>query len=211
MVTIILLRHGESTANVQRVLAGRLAGVELTDRGREQVAKVAQELPSIDVIRHSTIDRCVDTARIVASNRIIAQSSDVTIEADSRFDEVDYGEWSGLALDDLRTRAHWERVQQSPHTFEFPGGEAMTHVFNRAVDGLTSLINDLGPGQTGLIVSHGDVIKAMVAHAVGAGLSNFQRFGVQPAQFCVLHVQGQTMTLSLGGSRVSGTTLGGEC
>lgn len=204
MVTIILLRHGESTANVQRVLAGRLPGVELTDRGREQVARVAHELPRIDVIRHSTIDRCAETARIVAQNR------DVIVTEDSRFDEVDYGEWSGLSLDDLQTRAHWERVQQSPHTFEFPGGELMTHVFERAVDGLTSLINDLGPEQTGLIVSHGDVIKAMVAHAVGAGLSNFQRFGVQPAQFCVLHVHGGTITLNLGGSRTTGTMLGGE-
>ncbi|MDK7749995.1 histidine phosphatase family protein [Brevibacterium sp. UMB10442] len=205
MVTIILLRHGESTANVQRILAGRSPGVELTARGREQVAQVAQELPHIDVIRHSTIDRCVDTARIVAHGR------DAHMTQDSRFDEVDYGEWSGLLLDDLQTRALWASVQNSPQDFQFPGGEAMSHVYERAVEGLTSLSHDLGPGQTGLIVSHGDVIKAMVAHVVGAGLNNFQRFGIQPAQYCVLHVHEQTIMLGLGGSRTSSATLGGEC
>lgn len=206
MVTIILLRHGESTANVQRILAGRSPGVELTDRGREQVARVAQELPHIDVIRHSTIHRCVDTAHIVAQGRDVHQ-----IAQDSRFDEVDYGEWSGLPLDDLQTRTHWESVQKSPQDFQFPGGEAMSHVYERAVEGLASLSHDLGPGQTGLIVSHGDVIKALVAHVVGAGLSNFQRFGIQPAQYCVLHVHEQGFMLGLGGSRISSATLGGEC
>lgn len=204
MVTIILLRHGESTANTKRVLAGRLPGVQLTERGRKQVEDVATELPAIDVIRHSTITRCLDTAHIVG--RQIA----VTPQADNRFDEVDYGEWSGLALDDLRTLAHWEQVQKTPQTFKFPGGETMTEVYERAVEGLHELVNDLGPNQTGLIVSHGDVIKAMVAHAVGAGLENFQRFGIQPAQYCVLHAEGDTITLGLGSTRMRNRALGGE-
>lgn len=214
MVTILLLRHGQSTANVAQVLSGRAEGVTLTETGRSDIETLARTLPPLDVVRHSTIDRCVDTAGLVAQH---APRVAVT-EPDARFDEVDYGEWTGKKLADLALLDLWKQIQSEPQSVRFPGGESMPEVYDRAARGYRDLVGALPEKGVGLIVSHGDIIKAIVAYAVGAGLGNFQRFELRPSHVCVLGVTngkatlllgGATSAMDLAGSLASAPTVGG--
>lgn len=211
MVSIILLRHSQSTANVDRILSGRLPGVTLTEQGRTDIQNVSHSLPALNLIRHSTVQRCHDSAQVVHDT--LTNSSPV-MTPDNRFDEIDYGEWSGRKLDDLSKLSDWQQVMKAPHTVQFPGGESFTQVRDRVVEGWNALIDDLPKDGTGLIITHGDIIKILVAHVVGAGLENIQHFTVRPAGTCTLTVDNGHTALGLGHGQVGTTsakvTVGGE-
>ncbi len=184
--TVVLLRHGRSTANTAGVLSGRTLGVGLDDEGRQQAAAVAGRLGSVvfDRIVSSPLQRCRET---VAP---LAESTGLPVVIDDRFAEVDYGDWSGRALKDLAKEELWRVVQGRPSAAYFPGGEGIADASMRAVTGVKAVIADVtaerGPDTVVLICSHGDVIKAILADALGLHLDGFQRIVVGPASLSVI-------------------------
>ncbi len=189
MPTVLLLRHGRSTANTAGVLAGRTPGVLLDDVGRAQVAAVAQRLAVVPLsaVVSSPVQRCVDTAeavRAVAGPRGgLRHRPDLLLE--ERLSECDYGSWTNRSLRELAKEPHWAVVQQHPSAAQFPGGESLREVQARAVEAVRSvdarLREEVGEHAVWLAVTHGDVIKAVVADAVGAHLDTFQRIVADPA------------------------------
>ncbi|SDP35637.1 probable phosphoglycerate mutase [Nakamurella panacisegetis] len=182
MSTVILLRHGRSTANVAGVLAGRTPGVLLDDVGREQAAAVAERLRglTLDALVSSPMDRCRQTLEPLAA----LTGLEVRIEA--RLAEVDYGDWTGRTLGDLSGEELWRTVQTHPSAAVFPGGEGLAAVGVRAVAAIRELVAELGPDAVILVCSHGDVIKAVLADALGLHLDGFQRIVVAPASLSVV-------------------------
>ncbi len=199
MTTVVLVRHGRSTANTTGVLAGRAPGVLLDDTGRRQADGLR------DRLREATIDRLVSSPleRCRGTLQPLADALGLTVETDDRLAEVDYGEWTGRALQDLAEEKLWRVVQQHPAAARFPGGESLAGVSARAVAAIRDLVRAdwpdppaaavaPGPPQTPsrprtiVVCSHGDVIKAVLADALGMHLDSFQRIVVAPASLSVV-------------------------
>ncbi len=182
MSTVVLLRHGRSTANVAGLLAGRTPGVSLDDVGRAQADTVAARLAelTIDALVSSPMDRCRQT---IAP---LARATGLSVRIEPGLAEVDYGDWTGRALKDLAGEELWRTVQAHPSAAVFPGGEGLAAVGVRAVAAVRALITELGPDAVILVCSHGDVIKSILADALGLHLDGFQRIMVAPASLSVV-------------------------
>ncbi len=182
MTTVILLRHGRSTANVAGVLAGRTAGVDLDDTGRTQADRLTERLAGarIDGIVSSPMERCRQTVAPVAAAR------GLEVQIDGELSEVDYGSWSGRPLAELGKEPLWRVVQSHPSAAVFPDGEGLAQVGVRAVAAVRRHIAAVGPDGYLLICSHGDVIKAILADALGLHLDGYQRIVVAPASLSVI-------------------------
>jgi len=182
VMTVVLVRHGRSTANTSGVLAGRLPGVTLDDHGQAQAATIAQRLAGtrFDRLVSSPLDRCLQTLAPFSA------SSGLPVEIDDRFAEVDYGDWSGRALKDLVSEPLWRTVQQHPSAAVFPAGEGLATVSARAAAALRDIRAAATTDQTVLVCSHGDVIKSILADALGMHLDAFQRIVVAPSSISVI-------------------------
>ncbi len=187
MATVILVRHGRTTANTAGVLAGRSPGVRLDERGREQVAQLGERLAGLPLrgIVSSPMVRCRETAAAIAGRQPEAR-----VERESALAEVDYGEWTGGSLKTLSKEPLWRTVQAHPSAVTFPGGESMSGMAARSVAAVrrwdARVAAEHGDGAPWVAVSHGDVIKAILADALGIHLDQFQRIVVDPASVSVI-------------------------
>ena len=179
MTTVVLLRHG-LTHMTGPVLAGWTPDLHLDERGVKQAVAVAERLAPVrfDALVSSPLDRCLDTIGYVAGDR--------TVTVDDRLGECRYGDWTGKALKDLAKEPMWKVVQQHPSAAVFPGGEALRDTQARAVDAVREWNAKLGDAATWLACSHGDVIKAIVADAMGLHLDQFQRIVIDPCSVTVI-------------------------
>ncbi|WP_116451764.1 histidine phosphatase family protein [Blastococcus litoris] len=184
MTTVILLRHGRTTANTGGVLAGWTPGVQLDETGAAQVAAVGERLAKVPLaaVVSSPLERCAQTAAAVAAGR------DLEVHSDDRLGEARYGDWTGRAIKELAKEPLWKVVQQHPSAAVFPGpeGEGLAQTQARAVAAVRSWNAQLGPDAVWLACSHGDVIKAVLADALGLHLDQFQRIVVDPASISVV-------------------------
>ena len=178
MTTVLFVRHG-LTALTGPVLVGWTPGIHLDDRGRAQAAALAARLRTIPLadIVSSPLERCVDTADALADGREPAPARHV----DERLGEVRYGSWTGGEIKVLARDPLWATVQAHPSAVTFPGGEALREMQARAVAAVRDWNDRLGADATYAIVTHADIIKAVLADALGLHLDQFQRIVVGPA------------------------------
>jgi probable phosphomutase (TIGR03848 family) len=183
MTTVLLVRHGVTDANTGGVLAGWTPGVHLAEKGREQVAALGERLAALPVaaIVSSPLERCQETAAAVAAGR-----DGLAIETDERLGECRYGEWQGQSLKTLAKDPLWKVVQAHPSAARFPGGESLPEMQNRAIEAVRAHNKTFGDDATWVAVSHGDVIKAILADALGMHLDAFQRIQVDPSSLSVI-------------------------
>src|SRR3984885_4687169 len=185
-MTVILLRHGRSTSNTAHVLAGRSEGIELDDKGREQAAELVDRIGDLPIkaVVSSPLVRCRSTVEPLAAALGVEPSFD------ERFAEVDYGEWTGHKLGELFKEPLWSVVQAHPSAAVFPGGEGLADVQTRAVAAVREhdarLAAEHGGDALWLACTHGDVIKAVLADALGLHLDGFQRISADPASISVI-------------------------
>ena len=183
MTTLVLVRHG-LTHLTGPVLAGWTPGLHLDERGQKQAAAVAERLRPVPfaAIVSSPLDRCLDTAGYMADGR------EQQVQVDDRLGECRYGDWTGRPLKELAKDPLWRVVQSHPSAVVFPGpeGEALRDTQNRAVAAVRDWNARLGPDATWLACSHGDVIKAVVADALGLHLDSFQRIVADPCSVTVI-------------------------
>ncbi len=185
MTTVLLIRHGRTTANTAGVLAGWTAGVGLDETGRAQATALGARLAAVPLaaVVTSPLQRCLETADLV-----LAPHDPVERHVDDRLGEVRYGDWTGGELKKLAKDPLWKVVQSHPSAMVFPGegGEAMRDMQGRAVGAVRDWCSRLGDDAVFAVVSHGDVIKAIVADALGMHLDQFQRLMVDPASVSVI-------------------------
>ena len=188
MATVLLVRHGRTAANTSGVLAGRSAGVRLDDVGTDQAARTGDRLAAVPLaaVVTSPLERCRQTAKALTDR----QASPAPAVRDKGLLEVDYGEWTGAQLTSLAKEPLWKVVQTQPAAATFPGGEGLASMAARAVATVrrwdAALEAEHGPGAVWAAVSHGDVIKAVLADALGLHLDAFQRIVVDPASVSVV-------------------------
>ena len=188
MPTVLLIRHGRTAANASGVLAGWTPGVDLDERGREQASAVAARLSPVPLaaVVSSPLDRCRQTADVLAGVPGPKEAARPDVVTDERLGECRYGDWTGRELKALVKEPLWKVVQQHPSAAVFPGpeGESMRAMQARALDAVrewdTRVAAEHGDDAVWAAVSHGDVIKAVLADALGAHLDEFQRIVVSP-------------------------------
>ena len=117
------------------------------------------------------------------------------VEIDERLTEVDYGAWSGRELKALAKESLWGTVQRQPSAMHFPGGESLAAAAARGVAAARERSSALEDDEVWLAASHGDVIKAIVADALGTPLDLFQRISIDPASITVIRYGGERPTV----------------
>ena len=188
MATVILVRHGRTTANASGLLAGRTPGVSLDEIGRDQAAVTGDRLAAVPLVGvvSSPLERCQQTARFILDRQTGAPHAPL----DADLTECDYGQWQGRLLKDLATEPLWSVVQSQPSAVVFPGGESMAAMQARSVAAIrrrdAAFEAEHGPGAVWVAVSHGDIIKSILADALGMHLDLFQRIDVGPASVSIV-------------------------
>jgi probable phosphomutase (TIGR03848 family) len=183
VATVLLLRHGRTTANADGGLAGRRP-VELDETGRVQATEVGKRLEAVPLaaVVTSPLIRCRQTLDIALPGAEVAVEEGLT--------ECGYGAWEGQPLKKLAKDPLWPVVQQHPSAAVFPGGEAMAAMAARAAEAVrrwdARVTAEHGPEAVWLACSHGDVIKAIVADALGVHLDLFQRIVADPASLTAI-------------------------
>jgi len=184
MTTLILVRHGRTAANRDGILAGWTPGIALDDVGQTQAAGVALRLAGIPIkgIVASPLERTVQTAEAIVGER------DVDIALDPRIGECKYGDWTGRPLRELAKEPLWKIVQNHPSAAVFPGenGESIREMAHRAISAVHHWNEQIGPDGIYVMVSHGDVIKAIVSNALGTHLDLYQRVQIDPCSVSVI-------------------------
>ena len=183
MATVLLLRHGRTTSNTDGTLAGRTA-VALDDSGVKQASAVGERLRDIPLaeVVTSPLKRCRQTLATALPG--------VRAHVESGLVECGYGDWEGQKLRTLAKEPLWRVVQSHPSAVTFPAGESMAAMSARAVGAVRrwddQVTRTAGHDALWLACSHGDVIKAIIADALGLHLDLFQRLVVDPASVTVI-------------------------
>ncbi|MEE1822462.1 MSMEG_4193 family putative phosphomutase [Streptomyces sp. BE20] len=192
MPTLLLVRHGRSTANTAGILAGWTPGVDLDDTGREQAAALAGRLAGIPLVQavSSPLERCRQTLEPLLAVRPELAGPERGGSApgepalDERLGECHYGDWTGRPLAELAKEPLWRTVQDHAAAAAFPGGESLRELSHRTVGAVREwnekVAAEHGEDAVWIACSHGDVIKAVVADALGLHLDHFQRINVDP-------------------------------
>jgi probable phosphomutase (TIGR03848 family) len=184
MPLVLLIRHGENEYVKKGRLAGRLPGVHLNARGREQAQAVAEKLTGVPVkaIYSSPLERTLETAEP------IAKALGLEVITCPGLMEVDFGEWQNQKLKGLSRLKLWKLVQSVPSHFRFPGGETFGEAQHRIVQELQNLARQHEEKSIFACVSHSDMIKLAVAYFIGLPLDMFQRLSISPGSITVLHL-----------------------
>lgn len=188
---LVLIRHAHSQSNASGVLSGRLPNIHLSEKGIKQSQQLSERLGYFAVaqLRVSPMERCFETISPWLNDVVLKNSPDFEPIIDPSLNEVDYGDWSGKKLITLARKKEWRTIQESPSRMYFPGGEGIAQMQSRAMSVVHELAK-LPDSKTAVIVSHGDVIKSIVASALGTHLDEFQRIIIDPASVSVLDYSG---------------------
>lgn len=192
--TVLLVRHGRTAANATGTLAGWTPGIGLDETGVAQAQALAARLAVVPVaaVVTSPLQRCRETTealRAVAGPRGAARPEPLV---DDRLGEARYGDWTGRPLKELAKEPLWRVVQAHPSAVTFPGeqGESMLAMQLRAVEAVrqhdAAVATAHGDDAVWVAVSHGDVIKSILADALGMHLDAFQRIVVDPCSVSVV-------------------------
>jgi probable phosphoglycerate mutase len=174
MTTFLLIRHGH-TELLGRVLCGRQPGIHLSPRGRQEAADLAARLTApLHGVYCSPRTRTRETAAPIAARFGL----DVGVRSD--FDDIDFGEWTGLTFDALAPRADWQLFNRARSRSHIPGGERLSDLAERVARGLADLA-DAHPEQRLAVVSHGDVIKAALFRFDGRSFDAMPEVDIAPA------------------------------
>jgi probable phosphomutase (TIGR03848 family) len=183
MTTLFLVRHGV-TDHTGHKLSGWMEGIHLNDEGRDQAKAAAEALAEVEfkAIYSSPLERCFETAEAIAEKH-----PRLTIQTDSDLGEVGYGKWTNRTLTSLMKTKLWEVVVHRPSAVTFPEGESFLSVQYRAVNAVEGIRRKHRKGAV-CLVSHGDVIKLVLAHYLGVHIDLFQRIVTAPAGISALSV-----------------------
>ena len=184
MPTVLLVRHGRTAANATGVLAGWTPGIDLDDAGREQAAAVGARLAGLPLaaVVSSPLERTRQTAQAILD----AHPAPPVLQLDEDLGECRYGDWTNRPLKELAKDPLWRVVQDHPSGARFPDGESLAEMSARAVGAVQRWNAEVDDAAIYVAVSHGDVIKAIVADALGLHLDQFQRISVDPGSVSVV-------------------------
>jgi probable phosphomutase (TIGR03848 family) len=192
---VLLIRHGLCDV-VGSAIAGRSVGVHLNAAGVRQARELARRLGRLPIgaVYSSPLERARETAAP------LAERLGLRVELSPELEELDFGAWTGRTIDSLAGDPHWHRFNTERGTTRIPGGETMGEVVARASGGLARIAADHPDGAVA-VVSHGDVIRALVAHYAGLPLDHMLRLEVSPASVSAVRLVPEPQLLTVNWSK----------
>lgn len=186
MSTLLLVRHG-LTHLTGPVLAGRTLDLHLDDRGHKQAVAVAERIAAVPLtaVVTSPLERCLETAQVIFGAQQAA-GREPAWHLEERLLECNYGDWTGRQIKDLARDPLWKVVQAQPSAVRFPGGEGLSEMSVRSVAAVRDWDAQLGDDAVWVACTHGDIIKAIVADALGLHLDQYQRIVPDPCSVSVI-------------------------
>lgn len=179
---VMLVRHGQTTYNMEQRLPGQLPGIALTEEGRRQAHQAAVALSAVPVsaVISSPLERARDTAEIVA------RGWGLTVRQDPRLMDTDVARWAGKKIDEVaKTDPAWKAYLDNP--MEPPEGvESFTSVQQRAVTVVEDVLRDPSFGNYVVLVAHADVVKLIVAHYTNVPLTGARYLSISNASLSAL-------------------------
>lgn len=181
---VVFVRHGETDWNRERRVQGS-KGAALNDAGREQakgLARLLWEVP-LQAVYSSTLPRAVETASYVAGPHSIG------VTTDPRLNEIDHGEWEGMAESELPDLPLYLKWREDPASYSLPGAEPLEAVRDRAVSAMRDILSRHQEGN-GLVavVSHQIVLALLKCHVLARPMSQIRRHALSVASYEVLTV-----------------------
>ena len=180
MTVFHLVRHAEHSL-LGRVLTGRMPGVPLNERGRAQALRLARHFAgrAVSAVVSSPLQRAQETAGP------IAVALGLEVATDAGLDEIDFGDWTGMTFEALQGAPGWQAWNQFRGTAPTPGGETMLEALARALRCLARWRQAVPDGEV-VLVSHQDVLRAVLAHGLGMPLDLMQRMELGAGSCSVL-------------------------
>ncbi len=190
----MLIRHGNTDA-VARYHSGRAPGLHLNPEGRAQLERLTAALHAVPLaaVVSSPLERTRETAEP------LARDHGLEVEADPAFIEVETGAWTGVTFAALDSSEEWRRYNVARALTRPPGGELLIDVQRRAVDALLGWRSRY-PSGTVAIVTHADVIRAILQYVLGVPIDYVQRIEISPALISIVEVgEASTRVLQVNG------------
>jgi broad specificity phosphatase PhoE len=172
----VLVRHGICEQTVSR-LFGRIVDASLNSQGEQQAAAMAERLARLERVHIESSPR-LRTRQTAAAIAERCGMKDVAIAP--AIDEIDFGEWSDKTFAELESDPRWRAWNAQRSRTATPAGETMQAVYERAI-GHMQLLAKSHPDCTNVLVSHADVIRAIVLIGLGASLDHFWKLTISPA------------------------------
>ncbi|HEX8032990.1 MAG TPA: histidine phosphatase family protein [Ktedonobacterales bacterium] len=179
---ILLVRHGQTTFNVEGRLPGQLPGVALTDEGRRQAQRAAVALSGLPLsaVISSPLERARETAEIIARGWALP------VKADERLMDTDVAYWAGRKIEEVnRTDPRWKAFVAHP-TEPPEGVESLATVQQRSVAAVEDILRDPSLGNYIVLVAHADVVKLIVAHYSHMSIDTIHHVAIGNASISVL-------------------------
>jgi probable phosphoglycerate mutase len=182
MTQFLFVRHATHDFLAQKKIAGRRPGIHLNPTGKKQAEELARRLSvlPIEAIYCSPLERACETAAPLAEEL----SLEPKITGD--FNEIDFGDWTGRAFVDLDCLPGWQRWNRFRSNAVAPNGESMVEAQARALQKVFELKNQY---RMVAIFSHGDIIRAVLAHFLGISLDLFQRIEISPGSVSLVELE----------------------
>lgn len=182
MTTFLLIRHAEYMFG-DDALPGRTAGVGLSQAGRAQAAALADRLAQLPIraIYASPLDRAHETAQPLAARLGLA------VQVAQSLNEVEFGRWNGKTMSDLARDPRWRLWNSFRGGTRAPDGELLLETQSRIVAEMLRL-RERHHGQCIALFSHGDVIRAALAHWLGVHVDLFLRIKIDLASVSIVTV-----------------------
>jgi broad specificity phosphatase PhoE len=179
---LVLVRHAETDESARGRCYGSL-DVRLSAAGREQCVRLGQALAGerIATVVSSPRMRAVETARA------IAEPHHLVVAVEPALRELDFGELEGRTYDEIAASRPelYARWMTCPTQVRFPGGESYADLRGRALPAIDALRHGLGGG-TGVVVTHGGIVRAVLADVLGIPDERIFRVTVDPASLTVV-------------------------
>lgn len=188
---LILVRHGRTSANAAGLLQGRVDN-ELDDVGVQQASQIAAALSRAD----QPLDRIISSPLLRARQtaEATAELTGLEIAIDERWSELDYGEWDGIPISEVRA-SDWQRWRADTG-FAPPGGESLAQLNDR-VDAACNELAALAAGRNVAVFTHVSPIKSAVRWALGTSDEISWHLHVSQAQITTIGFRGPMPGLSV--------------
>jgi len=181
MPDLFLIRHGQTEENVVGFVMGR-SKHPLNTNGKSQSRRLSKFLKDVELnaIHVSPSMRALQTAQIIMKGR-----DAIPLVEEAGLDEVEFGEWVGKTIDDIRYDEGFDKYMYEPSSFEAPGGEKVADAQTRAVAVVRGILEKHDEGRIA-VISHADVIKSIIVHFLEIPLDSWQSFKIDNASVTIL-------------------------
>ena len=191
MTTFLLIRHASHDL-LGRVLTGRAPGVHLNAAGKIEAERLAERLARVPLraIYSSPLERACETAWPIAA------SFDLEMQVDMALNEINCGDWTGGTFSELSADPAWQQWNAQRSAGRAPRGETMAEVAERVARRMDEL-ETTHPSEHVALVSHGDVIRAVLLHFLGMSFDAFGRLEISPGSVTIVTLRGGDVQVRL--------------